>query len=111
MEMTLIVLTDGVWGVMVREDAVDQVLDKLTDSFHIIRGIDLLRRPVCVQFVQFGDDERGIQRLRRLDSDKRYQHIVDITPATENIFKMLLGSFLDKWDIAGDAEEGAPSPM
>ncbi|KAL2874726.1 hypothetical protein SGCOL_010100 [Colletotrichum sp. CLE4] len=80
---TIIVLTDGIWQGMHDEYTVDTYL---RSTFHCLRDLhgDLTYiqpgqphsrkdvseiRPVTIQFVQFGDNKKAGERLRRLDDD------------------------------------------
>ncbi|KIW28384.1 uncharacterized protein PV07_08052 [Cladophialophora immunda] len=105
--VTWIVLTDGVWADMTGEQAVDELLDDLIAALDKVPNNGLLRRPVHVEFILFGYDRRGWERLLRLDSEPKYRGIVDTEPENGNIYKMLLGKFLNEWDQACDKEEEA----
>lgn len=85
-KMTIIVLTDGIWPGMHNEYTLDLYL---RSAFHNLRDLhgDLTYigpgqtqgrqdiseiKPVTIQFVQFGDDAKATERLRRLDDDMKY---------------------------------------
>ncbi|KAI4643857.1 hypothetical protein J4E93_006870 [Alternaria ventricosa] len=66
---------------------------------------------VGIQFIRFGDDPIGKQRLEYLDNDnlKHYEvpgDIVDTEPSTGNVFKMLLASTDPSWDNDDEAPSG-----
>jgi hypothetical protein len=56
-----------------------------------------------IQFIQFGNDPIGTERLRWLDEDLKRdwglaRDICDTTPYNDNVWKMLLGSINPYWD-------------
>lgn len=81
---TIFVLTDGVWSGMNFEYTVDVAIKSM---FHMLRDLhkdlplldsshppersnELSQiRPITIQFIQFGNDVKGGERLRRLDDD------------------------------------------
>jgi hypothetical protein len=80
-KQTIIILTDGVWSGMSIETTVDVYIKT---AFHMLRDLhrDLglldpgqdpnrlsVIRPVTIQFIRFGNDPIGTERLRRLDDD------------------------------------------
>ena len=70
-DLTLIVLTDGVWAGMYNKEEVSELIVKFLKSLRVTIGD--IRNPVSIEFIQFGDDEDATNRLRRLDNDlKRY---------------------------------------
>ncbi|KAF6814113.1 hypothetical protein CPLU01_14472 [Colletotrichum plurivorum] len=85
-KMTIIVLTDGIWPGLHNEHTLDLYL---RSAFHNLRDLhgDLTYiapgqtqgrqdiseiKPVTIQFVQFGDNSKATERLRRLDDDMKY---------------------------------------
>ncbi|KAK1689043.1 hypothetical protein BDP55DRAFT_427216 [Colletotrichum godetiae] len=106
---TIIVLTDGIWQGMHDEYTVDTYL---RSTFHCLRDLhgDLTYiqpgqphsrkdvseiRPVTIQFVQFGDNKKAGERLRRLDDDlAKYgcPDLIDTEHAEGDLYKMFLGS-------------------
>ncbi|KAF6804009.1 Dual specificity protein kinase TTK [Colletotrichum musicola] len=108
-KMTIIVLTDGIWPGMHNEHTLDFYL---RSAFHNLRDLhgDLTYiapgqnhgrqdiseiKPVTIQFVQFGDDSKATERLRRLDDDMKYYgcpDLIDTEHAEGDIYKMFLGS-------------------
>ena len=73
-DLTIIVLTDGIWGGETEKDSVNdmiiQFLKRLRNTMD-----DLRNRPVSIQFVQFGKDEDATFRLRKLDNGLKWQGI------------------------------------
>ncbi|CAO2655473.1 Nn.00g105370.m01.CDS01 [Neocucurbitaria sp. VM-36] len=108
--LTVIILTDGLWMGMIDPDEIiekvvefDQELKKRMDGM-------MNERQVSLQFIQFGDDEEARERLRRLDDDMPYRGIDDMIDferfsVTGNVFKMLLGSFVEEMDAIDDSVE------
>lgn len=82
---TIIVLTDGRWEGMHNEYSVDIYLRSAfhglrdlhgdvpyIEGGHLQTGTDISKiRPVTIEFVQFGNDRRATERLRRLDDDMK----------------------------------------
>lgn len=71
--LTVLVLTDGLWGAN-NETDVDDYLANFIKTNKATRGWDGMsnedqsrRRPIGVQFVRFGDYPQAILRLQRLD--------------------------------------------
>ncbi|KAL8716475.1 MAG: hypothetical protein Q9225_006202 [Loekoesia sp. 1 TL-2023] len=98
---TLIVLTDGAWEGMRQKDTIDRTIAHFAQSLREVQGHSLLQRPVSIEFIRFGNDKQAIEYLERLDHDLKFEgipDIVDTTPSTGNVFKMLLGSFLEEFD-------------
>jgi hypothetical protein len=64
--LTLIVLTDGLWDGMENKN---QVYDMIVTFAKKLEGITgyLNVRPLSIEFIQFGDDFGATSRLRRLD--------------------------------------------
>lgn len=95
------VFTDGVWQGGLRPlGGVDEPIRIFVDR---LKELGLLDTQVGIQFIRFGNDERGMERLRKLDSDLDLpMDIVDTTPWDGNVWKMLLGAIDRDWD---DEEE------
>jgi hypothetical protein len=93
------ILTDGVWSQ--GEDELCGVQKHIQILVKKLIKSGKLKR-VGIQFIRFGDDPAGKERLRRLDDELlEYdieRDIVDTEPANGNIFKMLLGSTSSTWD-------------
>jgi hypothetical protein len=98
--VNIYILTDGVWSQ--GQECISNVQDHITRLVNHLWETGRLEH-VGIQFIRFGDDEIGRQRLDILDNDQRQYYevprdIVDTEPSTGNIFKMLLGSTDGNWD-------------
>ncbi|KAM3071948.1 hypothetical protein ACMFMG_008416 [Clarireedia jacksonii] len=93
--LNLYVLTDGVW--QERCDAIPPIrrlVDRLVE-------LSLDERQIGIQFISFGNDPTGLDRLGFLDSGLNLGlDIVDTTPSTGNIWKMVLGAIDKNYDEA-----------
>jgi hypothetical protein len=93
------ILTDGVWSQ--GEDDLCGVQKHIQILVEKLKASGKLKH-VGIQFIRFGNDRAGKERLRRLDDELvkyNIEHdIVDTEPANGNIFKMLLGSTSSTWD-------------
>ncbi|KAK7753926.1 hypothetical protein SLS62_004024 [Diatrype stigma] len=109
---TILILTDGIWA---------GILDGDVDTF-IKSQIKVLRlgssahsRPVTFQFIRFGHDPTGMERLRRLDDDMKERglpDLIDAEPADGDVYKMFLGSIVaDIDDSANVMNSVGLSPM
>ena len=67
-KMTLIVLTDGIWEGSVRSKSVENKIADFLKQLLKIRGTMEDRR-FSIEFISFGNDEKGMLRLRRLDDE------------------------------------------
>ncbi|KXH27073.1 hypothetical protein CSAL01_09084 [Colletotrichum salicis] len=112
---TIIVLTDGVWSGMNIRNTLDEHLRAV---FQLLRDLhkDLpvrnnlhsqaqedigTIRPITIQFVRFGTDKEGYERLRHLDDDMTNYgcpDLIDTEPADGDVYKMFLGSLCDDID-------------
>jgi hypothetical protein len=76
------------------QEHIQILVNKLIDSGKL--------KHVGIQFIRFGNDPAGKERLRRLDDEllgyNIEKDIVDTEPANGNIFKMLQGSTSSIWD-------------
>lgn len=78
--LTLIVLTDGIWeGMVSNKNAVHEMIVKFTKELEATIG-NLKHRPVSIEFIQFGNDEDATSRLRRLDNDLKWEGVPLVTP-------------------------------
>ncbi|KAF2006619.1 hypothetical protein P154DRAFT_615336 [Amniculicola lignicola CBS 123094] len=104
-KLTIIVLTDGLWS-----DKRDDLEVEIVDFHKRLRRKTknpTNERRVSVQFIQFGDDAEARERLRRLDDDMPYRDVPDMIDCESfaikgNIYKMLLGSFVEEMDAIKD---------
>ncbi|KAF7682277.1 hypothetical protein GT037_001253 [Alternaria burnsii] len=98
--VNIYILTDGVWSQ--GQECLSTIQDQITHLVNHLWETGRLEH-VGIQFIRFGDNEIGRQRLDILDNDQRQYYevprdIVDTEPSTGNIFKMLLGSTDGNWD-------------
>ncbi|KAG8532872.1 uncharacterized protein KY384_002750 [Bacidia gigantensis] len=92
-KLSLYVLTDGVW-----QPDTDLVLE-IQDMVDHLEQHKLRDKQIGIQFIQFGNDPIGTARLRHLDQGLNLKlDIIDTTPATGNVWKMLLGAINDWFD-------------
>jgi hypothetical protein len=63
-QMTLIVLTDGIWKGSVSPEGVEEKIAEFLGNFGTLKD-----RAFSIQFVRFGDHADAIERLRRLDDE------------------------------------------
>ncbi|KAH0565999.1 hypothetical protein GP486_000610 [Trichoglossum hirsutum] len=98
--LTLIVLTDGIWAGLQNKYLVEKTITTFLNRLRENIG-DLEHRPVSIQFIQFGRDPDATDRLWRLDNQLKYDDIPDIVdtePSSGDVYKMLLGSFVEEFD-------------
>ncbi|KAI1123858.1 hypothetical protein F5Y10DRAFT_43490 [Nemania abortiva] len=104
--MTLIILTDGIWGGSGQPDEVEEKIAQFFKGSKRANGFE--DRPFTIQFVSFGD--RAIDRLDALDDDmeKKYgiPDVIDHEPCTGNPNKMILGSMDKNFDISPTSPPG-----
>jgi hypothetical protein len=100
--VTLYILTDGVW-----EDRSN--LDGFVKD--VVRFMDqnsMSRKHIGIQFIQFGQDERGTTRLEHLDTGLKFtKDIVDTEPSNGNVLKTLLGPVDPTFDALAENPTGA----
>jgi hypothetical protein len=116
--ISLYIFTDGKWqpgDTPPENDAVasqrlvdyDKTLQDVAKA--IKRLVEYLERQghpekmAGIQFIQFGNDPIGTERLHWLDEDLKRdwglaRDICDTTPSNDNVWKMLLGSINPYWD-------------
>ncbi|KDN66944.1 hypothetical protein CSUB01_09145 [Colletotrichum sublineola] len=112
---TIIILTDGIWKGMRMEHTIDVYLRSIFNELKDLHGdlsyippgksqeqADISKiRPITIQFVQFGDDQNAIERLRRLDDDMRLYgcpDLIDTEHAYGDVYKVFLGSLCQDID-------------
>ena len=78
-KLSLYVLTDGVWET--RAD-LQQVIRTLVDN--LIQH-NHTNKQIGIQFIRFGNDDRGIKRLERLDSGLNVQ-MYDFTTTSSALY-------------------------
>ena len=98
--VNIYIFTDGIWSpghhcLSVIQEHITNLVDHLWKAGKL--------QHVGIQFIRFGDDEIGQQRLEYLDNDNLQHYeapgdIVDTEPSTGNVFKMLFGSIDRTWD-------------
>lgn len=76
--LTVIILTDGVWAGMKSKNEVKQQIIRFMTELTAITG-DHQRRPVSIEFIQFGDDEDATHELQDLDDKLKYEGIPLVT--------------------------------
>ena len=73
-DLTLIVLTDGIWDGMVNkyevEDKVVHFIEQLRSKIAYLKD-----RSVSIEFIQFGDDKDATYRLRQLDEGLKWRGV------------------------------------
>lgn len=92
--LSIYVLTDGVWEPNSNPAG---FLTTLKSKAHSLTDLD--DRRIGIQFIQFGDDERGADRLQFLDNECDFD-IVDTERSDGDVLKMLLGSIDERYDQA-----------
>ncbi|OCL14632.1 kinase-like protein [Glonium stellatum] len=104
-KMSIYIFTDGVWRP--QTDAAGPIKS-------LISALDELHKPknqIGIQFIQFGNDMEGHERLTHLDSKMGLSRdIVDTELCNGNVWKMLLGA-IDPWfdsDISSCSEAMLP---
>ncbi|KAH8590339.1 hypothetical protein B0O99DRAFT_635265 [Bisporella sp. PMI_857] len=105
--LTLIIFTDGIWqGTPVKEQVRRKIIELVTRTMEVIGELKL--RPVSIEFVQFGNDVDAMYRLKALDNNWDYDgipDIVDTTRSDRDPDKMMLGSFVEAYDLESDDDE------
>lgn len=110
-DVTLIVLTDGLWsGTARKEDVKEKIVDFLKSLDRLNHSMK--HRPFSIEFVRFGGDHDAKIRLKDLDNFLRqrnagagsqsaadtYKDMIDTEHASGDVNKMLLGSFVEAYD-------------
>ncbi|KAH9218138.1 hypothetical protein DL95DRAFT_521669 [Leptodontidium sp. 2 PMI_412] len=117
-DLTILVLTDGIWEGTSDKERVDQTIVKFLQDFKDIKA-DLSLRPASIEFIQFGYDSNATFKLRQLDNNlfkwDGLEDIIDTEHSDGNVNKMILGSFVERFDMENDDGEDSnteqtPSP-
>ncbi|KAL8684508.1 MAG: hypothetical protein Q9224_006307 [Gallowayella concinna] len=107
-KLTIIVLTDGIWaGMGNNQNAVNDTIVNFVHKLEKIVG-DLIERLVSIEFVQLGNDPEATYRLRQLDIGMKWKgvpDIIDTEPASGDVNKMLLGSFVEDYDNEDEEDQ------
>lgn len=74
--LTVIVLTDGVWGSTVAEET------RFYDAIDSLQQLDQQPDRICVQFIRFGEDEKGKRHLDELCNRLPGEHTPDFQLST-----------------------------
>ncbi|ELR10226.1 hypothetical protein VC83_08983 [Pseudogymnoascus destructans] len=93
------------------KNGVDTMIIEFGNQVQKIFG-NLKHCPVSIEFIQFGHDPNATSRLRRLDDDLVYYGIPDIVDSEHcsgDVNKMLLGSFVEEYDLFDDGEPASMS--
>ncbi|KAI4110034.1 MAG: hypothetical protein L6R37_000167 [Teloschistes peruensis] len=117
-DVTLIVLTDGLWsGTFRKEDVKDKIVEFLKSLDR--QNHNMKHRPFSIEFVRFGRDHDAKMRLKDLDNFLRqrnagtgsqsaadtYKDMIDTEHASGDVNKMLLGSFVEAYDEDEDEDD------
>ncbi|KAL2059820.1 hypothetical protein VTL71DRAFT_10204 [Oculimacula yallundae] len=118
-DLTILVLTDGIWEGTPDKETVDQTIVNFLRDLKKIKG-DLSLRPASIEFIQFGDDPNATYKLKQLDDNLLKwkdvdQDIIDTEHCRGDVNKMILGSFVECFDKENDngedsSTEQSPSP-
>jgi hypothetical protein len=73
--VTLIILTDGIWDGVANKEEVDVAIVKFIKQLETMKGGKLTERAFSMQFIQFGDDPAATLRLQHLDDDLKNLNI------------------------------------
>jgi hypothetical protein len=71
--MTILVLTDGIWKNTVNKGDVNALIVNFAKRLAEIKGRPLTDRPVSMEFIQFGNDPDATLRLKILDDELVYE--------------------------------------
>ncbi|KAG4441125.1 hypothetical protein IFR05_003415 [Cadophora sp. M221] len=110
--MTIIVLTDGLWDGVKDKDKVSEQIVAFVKKVRDLPN-NVMPRRVSIQFIQFGADEAATARLIHLDDhlkDRGIPDVIDMEPASGDVYKMLLGSLVENYDGEENELELVESP-
>jgi hypothetical protein len=108
--VNIYVLTDGIWQTKPHSlGGVDEMIKKVVKR---LNDKAMAADYIGIQFIRFGNDKYGIERLEKLDRDLGRrgvnEDIVDTEPCDGNVLKMLLGSFNSYWDDDDNSLRSTP---
>ncbi|KAF4932675.1 putative serine/threonine-protein kinase MPS1-like protein [Colletotrichum fructicola] len=111
-KQTLIVMTDGLWEGSTEEYDVDNTISNFIVKLKT--KLDKAeRRWFSIQFVSFGDDEKALKRLKRLDDELRStakEDVVDSKPwHSTDVNMLILGSIQQGMDAQDPSSPPPPS--
>ncbi|KAJ9660233.1 hypothetical protein H2201_006979 [Coniosporium apollinis] len=131
--LTLIVLTDGIWEAMRDKDQVERNIVAFVKELEMKEMGKLEERPVSIEFIQLGDNPTATERLKHLDNGivgigfvspfrlglgtrltRSNRDMIDheVFAVHGDIHKMLLGSFVEAYDLLDPVDnEDTSSPM
>ncbi|KXH63874.1 hypothetical protein CSAL01_03108 [Colletotrichum salicis] len=117
---TIIYLTDGAWqdsppdsdledAIMARFKALAAACLPRTappasasdDGMDNVSKMLKKHRPTMIQFIAFGHNQAGIDRMKRLDDhvpNSNFPDFIDMEPSNGDVHKMFLGSLDPSWD-------------
>jgi hypothetical protein len=78
-KLTIIVLTDGKWEGMGDKDDVRKLVINFVGQLKEVIG-SLKKRPVSIEFIQFGDDADATYRLQKLDNGLKWFGVELVSP-------------------------------
>ena len=121
-DVTLIVLTDGLWAGTTREDGVKKKIMEFLEELHRLHH-NMKHRPFSIEFVQFGNNLDATKRLKYLDNflrekktgkrdqdiSSKYKDMIDTEHALGDVNKMLLGSFVEAYDEDEEIDSNSDS--
>ncbi|KAE9567918.1 hypothetical protein CGMCC3_g15912 [Colletotrichum fructicola] len=111
-KQTLIVMTDGLWEGSTEEYDVDNTISNFIVKLKT--KLDKAeRRWFSIQFVSFGDDEKALKRLKRLDDELRStakEDVVDSKPwHSTDVNMLIIGSIQQGMDAQDPSSPPPPS--
>ncbi|CZR66319.1 uncharacterized protein PAC_16220 [Phialocephala subalpina] len=77
-DLTIIVLTGGLWAGTVKKEVVNQTIIAFARELEKSLGGPPKDRPVSVKFIQVRKDPEATLRLRRLDNELKYEGVIDL---------------------------------
>ncbi|KAJ2902328.1 hypothetical protein MKZ38_000718 [Zalerion maritima] len=101
--INVFVFTDGNWVGDMDHTKAAGVDEPVRDLMDMIKELGLSQQDVTIQFVRFGNDKDGIQRLQYLDNfadnTELGNDLVDTEPANGNVYKMFMSSLDREIDL------------
>ncbi|KAK5456970.1 hypothetical protein LTS15_004750 [Exophiala xenobiotica] len=107
-EQTIIILTDGKW----ERESVSGVIKGFVEKWEGLAREKVQSRSMGIQFVQFGNDPDATLRLEYLDNKLPFEgvpDIVDTEPSLGDVYKMLIGSFIEEYDERSNLSPSSPA--